>query len=64
LSAKVIEFECLIHEYPTYRDFGEIYTSLTHDPPTNVEGFIIVDGFLFRGTRLFIPNTSLRDYLI
>ena len=26
LSAKVIGFECLIHECPTCRDFGEIYT--------------------------------------
>jgi len=43
LSANMIGFECLIHEYPTCRDFGEIYTSLTRDPPTTVEGFTIVD---------------------
>jgi len=36
---------------------------LTQNPPTNVEGFTIVDDFLFRRTRLCIPNTSLRDHL-
>ena len=33
LSAEVIGFECLIQDYPTCRDFGEIYTSLIWDPP-------------------------------
>ena len=36
---------------------------MTQNPPTNVEGFTIVDDFLFRRTRLCIPNTSLRDNL-
>ena len=43
----MVGFECVIHEYRTCRDFGEIFTSLTQDPPTTVEGFTIVDGFLF-----------------
>ena len=64
LSAEVIGFECLIQDYPTCRNFGEIYTLLCRDSPTLVEGFTIVDGFLFRGTRLCVPNTSLRDHLI
>jgi len=64
LSAEVVGFECLIQDYLTCRDFGEICTSLLRDPPTLVESFTIVDGFLFRGTRLCIPNTSLQDLLI
>ena len=63
LSAEVIDFECRTR-YLTCRDFGEIYISLIRDPPTIVEGFTIVDGFLFRGSQLYIPDTSLRDHLI
>ena len=48
LSIKVIGFECLIHKYPTCWDFGKIYASLNQDPPTIVEGFTIVDKFVFR----------------
>ena len=33
MSAKVVGFERLIHEYLTCRDFDEIYLSLTQDPP-------------------------------
>ena len=64
LSAAVIDFECLIQYYHTCRDFGEIYASLIQDPPTLVEDFTIINGFLFRGTRLCIPNTSLQNDLI
>jgi len=64
LSAEVIIFECFIQYYPTCRDFGKIHASLIRVPSTLVEGFTIVDGFLFRGTQLCIPNTSLWDHLI
>ena len=64
LIVEVIGFECLIQDYPTYQDFGEIYTSLIREPPTLVEDYTIVDGILFTGTRLCIPNTSLVGYLI
>jgi len=56
LSTKVIGFECLIQDYPTCRDFGEIYASLIRDPPTLVEGFTIVDGFLFRVPDYAFPT--------
>ena len=64
LSVEVIGFEWLIQNYPTCRDSSKIYTSLRQDPPTLVEGFTIIDRFLFRGIRLCILNTSLKDYLI
>ena len=63
LSAKVIGFECLIHEYPTCRDFGEIYTFFTKDPPTIVEGFTIAEGFLFRGIRLCISDKKCDHWI-
>ena len=60
----MISFECLIQDYPTCRDFSEIYVSLIRDLPTLVKDFTIFDGFRFKGTRLRIPNTYLRDHLI
>jgi len=64
MSAKVVGFKHLVLKYPTCQDFGEMYSSLTQDPPTSLEDFTIVDGFLFRVRRLCMPNTSLRDHLI
>jgi len=64
LGVEVIDFECLIQDYPICQGFGETNTSLIQDPLVLVEGFTIVDGFLFRGTLLCIPNTFLRDHLI
>jgi len=64
MNAKVIGFECLILEYPTCWDFGKIYSSLTQNPLTTVEGFTIVDDFLFRDSILCITNTFLHDHLI
>jgi len=57
-------FEYLMFEYPTLRDFGEIYSSFTQDLPTSVEGFTVIDNFLFRNNHLCIPNTSLLDHFI
>ena len=60
----MIGFECLVLKYPTCGEFDEIYSFLAQDPPTAVEGFTIVDGFLFRGNYICILNTSLCDHLI
>lgn len=56
--------EYIIQEYLTCQDFCDIYISLTHDPHITVESFTIVDSFLFRSTRLCIPNSSLHGHLI
>ncbi|KAK8916151.1 hypothetical protein KSP39_PZI023352 [Platanthera zijinensis] len=64
MTARVDGLERVILEYPTCPDFGEIYTSLSRDPPDPVEGYQIFEGYLYHGSRLCIPRTSYRDFLI
>ena len=56
---KVVEFKRIIQSYPTCYDFGEIYSSLTQDPPHIVVDYTLADCFLFWSSRLCIPKTSL-----
>ncbi|KAK8951621.1 hypothetical protein KSP39_PZI004098 [Platanthera zijinensis] len=64
LRAQVDGFERMIMDYPTCPDFAALYTALSRDPPDPIEGFRIIDGFLFRGSRLCVPKTSYRDHLV
>ena len=64
LSVKVVGFGRIIHDYPSCRDFIDIYTALQDlsSPPSS--NYYIHDRYLFKGTHLCIPSTSLRDYLV
>ena len=57
------DFERLRIEYESYPDFHEIYMDLK-DGITQVDGFILHDGYLFLGRKLCIPRTFLREFLI
>jgi len=61
---KVVEFKRIIQSYPTCYDFGEIYSSLTQDPPHIVVDYTLAYCFLFWSSRLCIPKTSLRDHMV
>lgn len=64
LSVEVVGFKHMIHDYPLCRDFGETYASV-HDPSSpSSRGYCVHNRYLFRGVRLCIPSTSLRDYLV
>lgn len=60
----VIGFEWCFSEYSTCKDFKKFFASLNSEPPVAMEEFSLLDGFLFRGNRLCIPNMSLCDFLI
>lgn len=64
MSVEVIGFEQLMDEYPTCSDFGELYTSLLNDQSRSNSGFVLLEGFLFKGNKLCISRTSLRDFLV
>eukprot|EP00268_Persea_americana_P022295 TRINITY_DN22183_c0_g1_i1.p1 TRINITY_DN22183_c0_g1~~TRINITY_DN22183_c0_g1_i1.p1 ORF type:complete len:107 (+),score=10.63 TRINITY_DN22183_c0_g1_i1:344-664(+) len=64
MSVSVTGFEHLPEAYPTCPDFEEIYKLLSENPSSSIQGFLLKDGFLFKGNKLCIPQTSLRDFLV
>lgn len=64
MSVEVTGFEQLKDEYPTCPDFGELYASLLSDQERSNKEFLMVDNLLFKGSKLCIPRTSLRDFLV
>ena len=51
-------------EYPNCPDFSEIFQTLQQGPSSLHNDYIIQDGFLFKGGKLCIPRTSLREFLV
>ena len=64
MAVQVIGFDSLKQDYPHCRDFKVIYEDLMAGKQAEYAGFSIHDGYLFKGTLLCIPNTSLREELI
>ncbi|KAJ0967944.1 hypothetical protein J5N97_024861 [Dioscorea zingiberensis] len=64
MSTSVIGFDRLKDEYPLCPDFGSIYSAILAGNRRAHIDFLLRDGYLFRGSTLCIPRTSLRDFLI
>lgn len=64
MSVHVVGFERMKDEYSACPDFGIIYRDVLDGNRHECVDFIIRDGYLFRGTRLCIRRTSLRDFLV
>ncbi|KAJ0962486.1 hypothetical protein J5N97_030314 [Dioscorea zingiberensis] len=64
MSTSVIGFDRLKDEYPLCLDFGSIYSEVLAGNRRAHIDFLLWDGYLFRGSTLCIPRTSLRDFLI
>ena len=64
LSVEVIGMDRLKETYADCPDFGQIYAALQEGPSSDYVDYLLQDGYLFRGTRLCIPRTSVRDFLI
>ncbi|CAL1390463.1 unnamed protein product [Linum trigynum] len=62
LAQEIVGFEVLRDQYATNPDFGELWFKCTHQHPS--ADFHVRDGYLFKGDRLCIPNSSLREQLI
>jgi len=64
MSTVVSGFERLIVDYESYSDFHEIYAELKNEAIREVDEFVLHDGYLFLGSKLCIPRTSLREFLV
>jgi hypothetical protein len=64
LSVNVPCFTGLPEAYKIDPDFGGLYVRLCSKPNATEGEYSIHRGFLFKGTRLCIPHTSLREFVI
>lgn len=62
LHAELISFDSLKDHFADDEDFGELWGACLHNG--SVKDFHIFQGFLFKGAKLCIPKTSLREHLI
>ena len=64
MSTEVIGFDRLRDEYARCPDFGIIHQEVSSGNRREFVDFVVHDGLLFRGTRLCIPRTSFKDFLV
>ncbi|GJR78916.1 RNA-directed DNA polymerase [Tanacetum coccineum] len=62
ISSEVLGFDSIKELYATDEDYGNIWMELETNQHRGE--FILLDGYLFKGNRLCIPQTSLRIQLI
>src|SRR5262249_13471271 len=64
VSAVVTGFERLRDECSRCPDFGPILATLHAGPSREFSDYLLQDGYLFRGDRLCILRTYVRDFLV
>ena len=64
VSPQVIGLEKLKELYLDCKDFKSIYENVLKGPHPENKDFQIHDGYLFKGEKLCIPSTSVRDFLV
>jgi len=64
MSTMVNGFEKLRIEYKSCPDFCEIYAILKDGATREVDEYTLQDRYLFLGRKLYIPRTSLREFLV
>lgn len=64
MAVQVVGFDSLKQDYSHCRDFKVINEDLMDEKQAEYANFFIHDDYLFKGTLLCIPSTSLREELI
>jgi hypothetical protein len=64
MSVEITGFERLKEEYESCPEFEEIYMTLKDKNNRVVNGYHLQEGYLFRDNKLYIPKTSVREFLI
>lgn len=62
LRAEISGFDVIKDQYATDEDFGSIWAKCVAH--AGAGDFYIHYGFLFKGSKLYIPQTSLRGHLV
>ena len=64
MAIQVVGFDLLKRDYSYCKDFITIYAQLLTGQQQGFDNFSLHDGCLFKGTRLCLPDTSLREQVI
>ena len=64
IKTEVIGFDQIKEQYDTCPDFKEIYQALRIRPSREHNHYTLLDGYLFKESKLCIPRTSLREFLV
>jgi len=62
-----VEVPCFAKLPAIYKDdpnFGAVFQQLSSQPRSHAGDFTLSDGFLFKGTRLCLPQSFLREFVI
>ncbi|GJT00803.1 putative nucleotidyltransferase, ribonuclease H [Tanacetum coccineum] len=62
ISSEVLSFDSIKELYASDEDFGNIWMEL--ETKKHRGKFLLLDGYLFKGNRLCIPNTYLKSQLV
>jgi hypothetical protein len=57
-------FHGVKEQYPEDPDFGKIYKQLLNNPQDLEGQYSIFNGFVFRGTKLCLPNSSMCEFVV
>ena len=64
MAISVAGFERIKEAYETDKDFGTIYKEIRQGEHLKHPYFSVRDGYLFNGSHLCLPNTSIREHVI
>lgn len=64
IVVQVVGFDLLKRDYPSCKDFSIICVDSVAGQHVEYLDFSLHDGYLFKGTRLCLPNTSIREEVI
>lgn len=66
MTVIVLGFEELRQDYADDKDFGTIYLDLLNGDQEKytIVQYDIHDGFLFKGIKLCLPSTSIREHVV
>jgi len=64
MTTVISDFERMRTECESCPDFHEIYDELKDGITREVDEFVLHYRYLFLGCKLYIPRTSIREFLI